>query len=255
MAGHLTIWPARTPDKKSGVVLLTPGLNNRPEVLDPLIRFLTTAGYDCVRAAFQFGRPLGAKTIANDWLATIAEFDQLRLAHYAGRPTYSIGFSLGAIVILGSLQNSPIAPMTRMFLIAPPLALTRLGNSLRLLTPLSDWRLRIPSLAPSTVREHGSTTLSDYTAMFSIIDELNDRELPATASRVPTEILLADGDPLVSRRGVERWVRRRRLEWRLVTLINRRVGFTRRHLIIADEALQPQTWCFLTGRILRHFRE
>ena len=129
------------------MVLVTPGLNNRQEAMDPLVHTLRESGLDTLTAALRFGQDLEPDAIASDWVSSVARgYDQCRQRD--SRELYSLAYSLGAVVTLAFLRRTPSATFDRLLLIAPPLALTGTAELVRLLTPLRRLGMAFPASRP-----------------------------------------------------------------------------------------------------------
>ena len=232
------------------MVLVTPGLNNRPEAMDPLVNTLRDSGVNCLTVALRFGQDAEPAEIAADWVSSVARgYDQCRqLGPLA--PLHSLAYSLGAVVTLAFLRRTPSAVLDRLVLIAPPLALTGSAGLVRLLTPLRRLGIALPSLAPEEVRARSSTTLADYQAMLLLIKELNETPLSPNIAAAQTSVVLGTDDELVDGNGVRRWIEQRQLPWRTRTVSR---GPAPHHLLLSELRSGTAAWKELTSEMLGHF--
>jgi hypothetical protein len=232
------------------MVLVTPGLNNRPEAMDPLAHTLRESGLDSLTVALRFGQEFEPDAIAADWVSSVAcGYDQCRQRDPRA-PLFSLAYSLGAVVTLAFLRRTPSATLDRLLLIAPPLALTGTAELVRLLTPLRRLGMALPSLAPEEVRARSSTTLADYHAMLLLIKELNEAPLSPNIAGAQTSVVLGTDDELVDEKGVRRWIDQRKLPWRTRTVSR---GPTPHHLLLSEPRSGAAAWKELTSEMLGHF--
>lgn len=232
------------------MVLVTPGLNNRPQAMAPLAHTLRESGLDTLTVALRFGQDLAPHAIATDWVSTVARGYDECLHRASQTAPYSLAYSLGAIVTLAFLRRTP-STIDRLLLIAPPLALTRTAALVRLLTPLRRLGLALPSLAPKDIRARSSTTLADYHAMLLLVAELNDAPLSPHIAATHTSVVLAADDELVDEQGVRRWIHQRQLQWPTRTVSG---GPTPHHLLLSESRSGALAWKELTSEMRRHFR-
>jgi esterase/lipase len=237
---------------RSQAVIVAAGLNNRPEALHPLIETLNRCGYDCVRVAFRFGQHRTSDAIAHDWVSALSEAYARSRRQYASEHIHAAVYSLGALVTLTFLQRHEAAHLNRLFLIAPPLALTRPARLLRYVTPLRAIGAALPSLAPRDVRARSVTSLADYHAMLTLIDGLDRGPLPPNIRRAPTLVVMGANDEFVDTRGVREWIRRHELPWATRVIDKDPAGTAPRHLLLSELAVGPAGWGVLTGELIAH---
>jgi pimeloyl-ACP methyl ester carboxylesterase len=246
-----TVFPAAG-SRTHGVAMIAPGLNNRPEAMEPLIEVLTANGYGCVRTTFEFGERLEPDAVAQKWIAGVAEAHALAEQRCGKGRACAVAYSLGAAVTLAFLRRMPAAFVARMFLVAPPLALTKPAALIRALMPLRRFGMALPSLAPTAIRARSSTTLTDYHALLSLIDEVSQPEIAANVRAASTKILVSDRDELVDCAGVREWVASRRLDWPVQVIHTAPPRSMRHHLLLSESTMGPDAWQLLTTELLRH---
>lgn len=232
------------------MVLITPGLNNRPQAMDPLAHTLRECGLDSLTVALRFGQDFESDAIATDWVSSVNRGYHECRQRDPGAPLYSLAYSLGAVVMLAFLRRIPSAIVDRLLLIAPPLALTGTATLVRLLTPLRRFGMALPSLAPEEVRARSSTTLADYHAMLLLIRELNEAPLSPNIDGAHTSVVLGTDDELVDEKGVRRWIDQRQLQWRTRTVSR---GPAPHHLLLSEPRSGAAAWKELTSEMLGHF--
>ena len=234
------------------VVLVAPGLNNKPAAMQPLMEALNGHGYDCLSVRFRFGRPLTSEQVAEDWVSAIADAYAAARARYADGSIHSVAYSLGALATLTFLQQTPAASLNRLFLIAPPLALTRSAGLVRYLTPFRRVGLALPSLAPRSIRERSFTSLADYDAMLKLSRALHQVAVAANIRRARGSCIVSIKDELVDPAGVEHWIHRQGLDWSLRTLDKRLIGGGPRHLLLSELSMGREGWDVLTREMISH---
>jgi pimeloyl-ACP methyl ester carboxylesterase len=234
------------------VAIVAPGLNNRPEAMQPLMATLNAHGYDCVCVRLAFGQRLSSDEIASEWVAALASAYDACHERYAEGRVHSVAYSLGGLVTLTFLQRTPAAAFERVFLIAPPLALTATGRLVSYLTPLRRLGLGLPSLAPRSIRERSFTTFADYHAMLLLVSELNRLSVADNVRRTRGRIIVDAADELVDASGVADWVRRQKLDWKVRVLEDCLTNPRPRHLLLSEASMGSDAWRLLTGEMLGH---
>ena len=242
----------------AGVVVVVPGLNNRPAVMDPLIRVLKQAGFHCLRVSLYQSQPaahLSVQDIAERWIHDIeAAYRRIRNA-YAALPVFNLSYSLGAVVSVRFLQLNTSASFHRMVLFAPALALTRGATLLRVVRPLSCFDLGLPSFAPDVIKARPTTPLKEYAAMLGMVDEVQSLAGAARIGQIRTRVFVNPKDELVSYRGVLQWIGRNTSDaWRLES-IGADSTAVYEHLIVSKTALGGGKWAELVQKLRAFLRE
>lgn len=241
-----------------GVVLVTHGLNNKPDVMNPLIKVLTAANFHCLRVSLHRETDTEVRSstaVAQDWAARIADAYADLSVRYRDRPIHCLAYSLGALVTMRFLQEDHTACFSRMVLLAPSLALRKGAALVRYLAPLSGLGLALPSLAPEETRARSATPLAEYEAMLKMLDAVQRLESAENLRRIPTKIFLSPQDELVSYDGVASWVETNGLRtWSLEALdvqpLHHRAY---KHLVVSRQSLGNASWRGLAKAIVRHF--
>lgn len=233
------------------------GLNTRPEVMDDLVGELTRAGFDALRVSLgtESARARDPRATADSWHRAVADARADLHARVPDLPVHLLGFSLGALVILRSMDADPPGRGTAV-LIAPPVALTRPARAIRLLTPLARLGLVLPSAAPRAVRARRTTPLAEYAALVRTAEGLHRLRHPAALDLTRALVLLDRNDELVDHDGVVGWVRANRLgSWTVTTLPpRRRTRPGHGHLLVSRQAVGPTSWTALAEAVVAHLR-
>ena len=247
-------------DHPRGVVLVSHGLNTRPDVMDDLIGVLVAQGFHCQRISLYRDGPTrraSPSAIVDGWLGAVGEAHAEAARRYPGLPLHCLGFSIGALVSIRYLDLQPTPPFQRAFLLAPPVALTRPARLVRALTPLRRLGAVLPSAAPRAVRARRGTPLAEYAALLETIAAVEHLSHAEDLAAVPTRVVLDERDELVSLPGVARWMHANGLRsWTVEPLADRRsAGRTYKHLIVLKDAIGSTAWTRLTGAIVAHFAQ
>jgi len=240
-----------------GTVVVVPGLNNRPQAMNPLIGVLRHARFHAVRASLhqthRDDRP-SPDALAGRWVDDVAAAHAAAVAYDARLPVFNLSYSLGAVATLRFLQVTPTAGLAAMVLLAPPLSLTRRARLVRWLTPLGGLGLALPSLAPARVRARSGTPVVEYAALLRLVDDVRLGGQARRLGRVPTRVVLSSADELVSRRGVRAWIERNRLgAWTVESLDVDPPGRTSRHLMVSRASVGDAAWRALTEALVDQF--
>jgi hypothetical protein len=244
--------------RPGGVVFVVHGLNTKPEVMDGLVQVLLEGGFHCQRVSLYreeaTNRAPGGAIVEGWTRALSSSYEQVQ-RRFPGLPVNNLSFSIGALLSVHFLEVEPRASFDRMFLLAPPLALTRTADLVRFLTPLRRFGAVLPSAAPRRFRARWATPLSEYAAMLGLSNRLQVLRRRDELSRIPTRIVLDRGDELVSYDGVSDWIERNELRsWRIHELRERRSERRAyKHLIVVEEAIGARAWAQLTSEIVSHF--
>lgn len=240
-----------------GTVVVAPGLNNRPQAMDPLIRILGRAGFHSLRVSLhqvRRGDRQPADTVARQWVDDIAEAYAVARSRDAKIPVFNLSYSLGALATLRFLQRTPSARFAAMVLLAPPLSLTRGARMVRALTPFRSLGLALPSLAPVGVRARASTPLVEYAALLQLVDDVRGAGSSVNFSKTATRVLVGRDDELVSRRGVKAWVEENRLTgWNVESLDVKPTAHSSRHLMISKASVGDVAWHAITRAVIEQF--
>ena len=234
-----------------GVVVVVHGLNNKPEIMDPLIEALNTRGLHARRVALAgHGSAMGNHSGNLDqlWLQDISSAYHECAERYPDLPVFLLGYSLGALTAVRFLDENPGA-FERMVLYAPAIRLRWRTRLLRPLRPLARFRLSLPSLAPKEQRVRDWTPLAAYAAMFRLSDAVQKIDHRARIGATPTRVLLSRRDELVSYRGLERWIEENELHrWQLFAA-DVPTQAKNKHLLVVPSAVGTDAWKQVTDQL------
>lgn len=241
------------------VVVVTHGLNTKPDIMDELGGELVRDGLAWVRVSLYFDglrSRMPPHEVAEGWTAQVREGLLLAAREHPGVPIYALGFSTGAMATL-TVDAETLSRVERMVLLAPPIALKPLARLVRPLTPLWRIGLGLPSAAPRAVRERWWTPFSEYGALLGMHDRIRAIATDSPVRSIPTHVLVDARDELVSLEGVGSWVTEAGLErWRVGPIVDRNPrGRVYRHLVVTSDALGDAGWRSLTGTVRRSFSD
>jgi hypothetical protein len=247
-------------DPALGVVLVVHGLNNKPEVMDSLISVLVDNGFHCLRVSLYQDAPDGRSDpseTARGWRAILADAYATAQDRFPDLPRFALSYSLGALTTVSFLDRETAPTFNRMVLLAPPVSLTRSASLVRALTPLSRFRIVLPSAAPKEIRARRGTPLSEYAAMLELVAEVKTLTHPEKLDQIPTAVYLDPDDELVGYAGVLDWIRRNGLgRWSPRGFKDRDPeGRTYSHLMVLETSLGSVAWTELTQYIVTHFKQ
>ena len=189
-----------------GVVLFVAGLNNRPEVLNPIATALAEKGFEAVILTL-YGHDLPAWPSADyfaEWRANIDAAHQFANLNYPTQPKFAVGFSLGGTLLLDYIARTPQHRSAGLALLAPAITLTSKTTALRPLVLLGGTGLTLPSFAPKETRAHSNTSLRAYGGLFAAADAV--RSTPKQYAP-PTIVFAERGDELVDFDDLSEWLR------------------------------------------------
>ena len=243
----------------SGAIIVIPGLNNKPTIMDPLIETMTTAGFHCLRVSLYQSHPIEtitAERIANRWIHQVSQAYERLQTDYPMLPILNLSYSIGALVTLCFLQTNASALFRGMAFFAPAVALTRSARFLQLIKPLGFsplGYLGLPSLAPDMIRARPATPLREYAAMLSLVDDVQLLTAAKRIRDVLTKVFINHNDEVVSYQGTDRWIRRNRLHaWKLEHVPVKSRYF--RHLVVSPLVLDHDTWNGITRELMALFQ-
>lgn len=248
----------KSADGPFGAIIVVPGLNNNPTVMDPLIDAMTKAKFHCLRVSLYQSHPKDTVTvnrIAWRWVEQVNRAYCRLTTEYPMLPLFNLSYSIGALATLRFLQESVSALFRGMALFAPPVALTRSAKLLHFVTPLGFTRLGylgVPSLAPDPVRARRATPLREYAAMLTLMEDIKTLTDPERIGGIQTQVFSNRRDELVSYEGIDQWIERNGLRgWKLEHIPVKAGNF--RHLTVSPAALGPTTWDTTTRKLAVSF--
>lgn len=236
-----------------GVVIVTHGLNNRPEIMDPLIEVLTANGLDVRRVALtlhQQADKQNRERLEELWLGDIASARDDCIKRRPNSPIFAVGYSLGGLVTLSYLDQNPDA-FQKLVLFAPAIQFTRGSKLLRpLAAAAAGANISLPSFAPPDLRARNSTPLAEYDAMYRLAGTVDTLKNATDIGKVPTRVFMSPGDELVNYCELGEWIQTNRLvSWELSSVhLSKAAAY--QHLIVVPDALGETNWEQLTGQVV-----
>lgn len=271
---HCARWFKSASYKKPiAIALIVHGLNIRPEMMEPIIAILNSAGIEALSVSL---RGHGANFIrrgsspADDKRDRLASFKRvsyflwLNEVHQAyvqamlrarklGVPLYFVGYSLGGLLGCDLLAAKPGVHFDRMVLFAPALALRPgIAYHLKPLQPFPEFI--IDSDAPENQRANDGTPVAGYTALFDAIRNFEANFGPRL--NVPTLIFMDQEDEFVSFENLQKFVSDNGFDrWDLVSIVkdNTTDAAIARHMIINEQSVGADAWADMVRTIKAHF--
>ncbi len=236
-----------------GSVLVSHGLNNRPEIMTFLIDELTADGLDVLRLSMPpecADRSRPAASIERSWLEAVGSGFEKLSARPAGA-RFAVGYSLGAVATLAWLDRCSSCDVGAMALIAPPVDLRWSAKTVGLLTPFRHLGLYLPSIAPKRYRQRSRVSLASYRALLDLIAATRSLARRDDLAEVPTAVFVSKKDEFVSYRGVGDWVRANRLDGWAVVPVEPSPGRDRfrHHLLVLPDHVGEEPWRAMMERI------
>ena len=236
-----------------GVILVVHGLNNKPELMQPLIAELTASGFHALRLSLV----REGTDLEQHWR------QQLEAAYCeAGRrfpdlPRSAAAYSMGAALVTDFMARFPDHRLQSAVLFAPALSLPKFTALLRPLLPLRVLGLGLPSFAPGDYTAKPFTSLRAYQGLYNVIDGLRSTEDVSGLAKPRVLVLMRPNDELVSFTGLQRWIAARQLsKWKLEALSSQCAGVHRfAHLIMLPESLGDEEWRRMSEKTVSFFQE
>jgi alpha-beta hydrolase superfamily lysophospholipase len=259
--------------KPVGVALIVHGLNIRPEMMEPIIVILNSAGIEALNVSL---RGHGANftrrgsTPADDkrdrlesfkrvsyviWLNEVhqAYMQAMLRARKLGVPLFFVGYSLGGLLGCDLLAANPGVHFDRMALFAPALTLRPgIAYQLKPLQPFPEFV--IDSDAPESNRANDGTPVAGYTALLEAVRNFEANLGPRL--NVPTLIFMDQEDEFVSFENLQEFVSHNGFDrWDLVRVAkdNAADAAIARHMIINEQSVGAAAWAGMVRAIKAHF--
>ncbi len=263
-------WFASDPERRErGVALVIHGLNLNPKRMRPLIRHLTSQGIRVLNVFLsghsdQYSENAERQRLRDMkkvtyqlWFQEVFEAyqDAKDYGAFQNLPIYLVGYSLGGLMGVALQASQKEVSFEKMVLFAPALSLHKSSYFLKVLSPLP--RLMIPSVAPSSYRANGGTSMAAYNALYRGISRLKTKrplsqDFPDTLN-VPTLVCIDPKDELVSYRGIQQFIQTSQLDqWQLHEVHKGSDGKYYRHLIIDPVTVGKQEWSRLMHVMTQH---
>lgn len=271
---HCCRWFKSASSKKPvGVALIVHGLNVRPEMMEPVIAVLNSAGIEALNVSLRGhgdnfircgsspadekrDRLASFKRVSYIlWLNEVhqAYVQAMLRARKLGVPIYFVGYSLGGLLGCDLLAAKPGVHFDRMALFAPALTLRPgIAYQLKPLQPFPEFI--IDSDAPENQRANDGTPVAGYTALFDAITDFETHLGPRL--NVPTLIFMEQEDEFVSFENLQKFVSDNGFDrWDLVRVAkdNTADAAIARHMIINEQSVGAAAWADMVRTIKAHF--
>ena len=231
-------------NEPKGVVILVPGLNNVALSLTEYANLLTKLGYHTFTLRLTAQRRIdGEKHKARPakWMEDFRSGYCIVKSEYPELPLYTLGYSMGSTVILSFLELYPDSNYEGMILLAPGVCLTCFATTIELITWLRHFDVSLYSRAPREIVAHTSTSLHSYQTSIELIDFISTVK---RADSIPATIIMSPKDDLISRKGVERWLKKNKIyNWKLNYLSTPKGSETvTEHLLLLEQLIGTKRW-------------
>jgi hypothetical protein len=231
------------------VAVVVHGLNTRPSRMLPIVRFLNSMGTHVLNVSLsghRWGTEMDFVT-PRVWKSEMKEAFQtakLRSYHY-GVPLNFVGYSLGALAGLATLQEMEKGFVQQAILLAPAISLTKKTYLMKILTPFNNFD--VPSLSPLHYRANWGTSVACYNSLFSLKTGLYQSSWENLS--FPALVILDPKDELVNINGLKKAVPK---NWNIMTVDNSDGDAkTYHHLILDPYVLGNSEWNRMTGAIVQ----
>lgn len=245
----LKVFPVEQP---SGVVILAHGLNNKPEVMDPIAGLLNGENLTAIRLSFR-GHTEQSRmgdVDATQWIEDLAFAYCYARENYPGAQLYNLSFSLGSAVTVAFLERFKEARFDKMIFLAPAITPNAWRLPGKFLAIFDFTGLALPSRMPKNYRALSWLPLSAYSALFDITDDIATITEQTKLSAIPTKILMNRDDELISESRLADWISNNKLEsWQVKLFRSAPDANSYRHLILDEGSLGIDGWSFLRGEI------
>lgn len=197
-----------------GTVLLVPGLNNRPTIMQPLGTVFQDMGFRSTIVRLD-----GHADDESEWQRVELDgwrhnVDQAysKLKGYDSHGQFiGVGYSLGALLL--ALHETECAErcFDKLILFAPAITLRTSSYLVTYITFLRRLQFSLPSLAPEGYRQHDLTPLQAYYATLEGVDRFWYEEHIDRLNRVPTLVFISANDELLDYDALKEWIAARRI--------------------------------------------
>ena len=189
------------------VYIVLHGLNNHPKVMNELVHEINAMGSDCLRLTLTgHNGNDDAEASRQAWLSDISKAVEYANKTYPDAEIHFLGFSAGGAAIINYLDRNPQMPAKQALLIAPALSLRAYAHLVRIFLPLGHIGIPAFSVAPADYRRYTFPSFKLYQALFetqAAVEFLTNQD---RFKKIRLNILLADGDELISGEGIREWV-------------------------------------------------
>jgi len=163
---------------------------------------------------------------------------------FPSHPLLNLSYSTGAAVSIAFLDKHHYALFDKMVLFAPSVSLRSTSYAPKLITGLRAFDLSLPSFAPEKYRQHHSTSLHSYNALFKTISAVQELSRGEAIGKIETLVFISPTDEFVSLSRLRNWKEKNHLvNWKVEKVYPRtpdhRDFF---HLIIDEPSLGTEEW-------------
>jgi esterase/lipase len=256
--GGLTVLWADMPRSGSAksCAIVVHGLNTNPDKMEGLAQLLRHSGIEVENLVLHGHNKQGfraAEINRETWIQDAREaYDKLKTkCPSESSSLFLLGYSLGALIFLDAMNESPKMKFNKMVLLAPAVTPRFSSALIHCFVKFFGRNFRIPSLSPVNYRVAKSIPLAAYDALGQSAKRISNQRTPSW--NIPTIVWIDPKDELVSSRKLSKWISRQSLsEWQLMFLPSKRQAKTKtwHHLIIDEEVLGTDAWTNLTRSIL-----
>jgi esterase/lipase len=175
------------------------------------------------------------------WLNELNEELSLLKSKYKNLPLYALGYSLGGLLLVESLQNNTNSSIERLVLLAPALKVKPYTKLVRLLFPFGFIDFSLPSLAPKKYLAYKYTSIQSYRSLFSLIDDFQCRR--NWSEKIPNTLVVSHTKDLLIAHNRLKELFMNNLKFRFYERKDRllKKNYTYHH-IFAKEAFSLEAW-------------
>lgn len=247
--------------KMRAVALVVHGLNNHPEVMLPIVKFLNEQGVGVLNVGLTgyVGNFDDLKKVtAAEWLQDVFTANCVLQTKAKNLPQFFVGFSLGAL-IGDTLLNSNLSEkfeFAKAVFFSPALRVHDRSQWIQMFSFLGRGFSMI-SFAPKAYAASWKTPNAAYQALFDLIDLFNQNLVTnSQAVNIATLAFVDPDDELVSSEYLEEMVGTFSLDrWQMNEVHKDNTAKTWFHHVTIDEhAMGKQTWQQMTKKITDFLR-
>jgi hypothetical protein len=271
MSSHIEYHPSLLPHK-AAVTLVAHGLNQKPEAMLSLVKYLSSLGSDVylVRLSghHKDGIPITEVTSSSVWQQEMLDgyTRAERTSAESSVPLYFLGYSLGALLaqsmIALSMKHTPSikdtpslkhTPFTKQILIAPAFAIHPRSYLVKLFFLFGKQR-NLLSFSPVEYRVNDALPLFIYDILFN--EEKRVIRAGFSNANIPTLVFIDRRDELISFKRLQKQISDFNLtNYRILPLkqnANER-KYKFRHLIVDEPTMGKSNWEMVTSQIKSFF--
>lgn len=231
------------------VALMVHGLNNKPEVMLPMVKVLNEQGIGVLNVGltgYVDTFSVLQKVTAQEWLQDVFIGNCLLQTKAQNLPQYYVGYSLGALIgetlMLSDLSEK--FEFQKALLFSPALRVHDRSRWIRFFSFMGR-SFSVISFAPQRYVAHRVTPNAAYEALFDLIDSFNEKLVQNPQKiNTPTQVFVDPDDELVSSEYLDEMVAVNGLDqWQMNTVHKDKTAKTWFHHVVIDEnAVGQFTW-------------